>query len=136
MKKIFLFIGIAAFTSATAQQKDVLDIDKYILKQQQQKKKAAKKEIPVFSFKNKYDANQYFFSNNPDQTYTLTNGDKIMALSLDNMPRVVPDMKQFQIMPNSANCIVINNYYSPFKRSLPGVTPNGSVPFKMIADAK
>ena len=136
MKNIFLLIGIAAFTSAKAQQKDMLDIDKFIQKKQEEKKKASEKEIPVFSFNNNYDTNHYLFFNIPNQTYTLTNGDKVITLSLDNIPCVVPDMKQFQTMPNAGSEVVINNYYYPFKRNLPGIIPNGSVPFKMLAGTK
>lgn len=133
MKKIFLLVGIAAFSSSTAQQKELFDINKYIQKKQVEKKKAAEKEkLILHSFRTNYNTGNYYFSNKPDLTYTLSNGDRVITLLQDNMPCIVPDMKQFQTMPNGGNKVGINNYYR-WKRNMPGIIPNGSMPFRMIA---
>ena len=131
MKKIFLLFGVAAFSSATAQQNDLFDIQKHIQKKQAEGKKAAEKKLLLTTIKSFQNYNTY--SNNiANRSFLLPNGDKVVSLGQDNMPCVVPDMKQFQNMPNLANKEQFNFNYSP-QKVLPFQIPNGSIPFRMIA---
>lgn len=123
MKKIFLLFGIAVSISATAQQKDLFDIDKHIQKNQAEKLKIAGKEKNI--------AGQFPFSNNPRLNYTLSNGDRVVTLPFDNMPCIVPDISQFWAMPNPGKNILAYNFNVLPKR-LPGAIPNGAFPFKII----
>lgn len=125
MKKAFLFFGIAAFTSASAQQNDLFDIQQHLLKKSADNNKLVEKkniDLPVIY-------NPLHINNNPIDSYTLSNGDKVVISRLDNMPCVQPDMQQFQRMPNIA-------YQEKFNFStqqlLPGQIPNGSKPFSLI----
>ena len=125
MKKAFLFFGIAAFTSASAQQNDLFDIQQHLLKKSADNNKLVKKkniDLPFIY-------NPLQINNSPVDSYTLSNGDKVVILKLDNMPCVQPDMQQFQRMPNIA-------YQEKFNFStlqlLPGQIPNGSKPFSLI----
>ena len=90
MKKVFLLFGIAAFTTVSAQQNDLFDIQKHLLKKQAEENKRV--DLPtnkpfVYTPTN--------LNNNPAESYTLPNGDKVVISSLDNMPVVQPDMRQF-----------------------------------------
>ena len=125
MKKILLFFGIAAFMSASAQQNDLFDIQKHLLKKSADNNNLVKKkniDLPLIN-------NPLYINNNPVDSYTLSNGDKVVISRLDNMPCVQPDMQQFQRMPNIA-------YQEKFNFStqqlLPGQIPNGSKPFSLI----
>ena len=89
MKKAFLFFGIAAFTSASAQQNDLFDIQQHLLKKSADNNKLVKKkniDLPFIY-------NPLQINNSPVDSYTLSNGDKVVILKLDNMPCVQPDMQ-------------------------------------------
>lgn len=136
MKKIIFslcFVGFC-FATATAQQNELFEINKHIQKKQAEAKKSAERKKITTFFKNRNKANltMGLFSNKPEHTYTLPNGDRVIILSQDNMPCVVPDMKKFQTMPNAGTKAGLNNFYIP-RRSQPGIIPNGSMPFRMIA---
>ena len=131
MKKIFLLFGVAAFSSATAQHNDLFDINKHIQKKRTEGKKAAEKKLLLSSIKPFQHYNSYS-TNKANLSYVLPNGDKVVILGQDNMPCVVPDMRQFQHMPNLANKEQFNFNYSP-QKVLPFQIPNGSIPFRMIA---
>ena len=129
MKKVFLLFGIAAFSSASAQQNDLFDIQKHIQKKILKDKVKAKKNTQLV-FENCFAGPQvrklrpnYF----PD--FILPNGDRVITLPIDNMPCVQPDMRQFQTMPNVVYDTQFN--FSP-QRPKPGQIPNGSVPYRMI----
>jgi hypothetical protein len=132
MKKIFLLFGIAAFSSASAQQKDVFDINRHI-RGFLDKKTSPEKEIKPPVINN-------FISIVPYQqgmklSYVLQNGDKVFILPNSNMPCVVPDMRQFSIMPNRSN----PNEYFEFrlnKQNIPGNIPNAAPPFIIIPQVK
>ena len=132
MSKIFLLFGIAAFSSASAQQQDLFDIQKHIQKKQAEDKKAADKiklvPPPLASF-------EFYIpytTNIPGLSYTLPNGDKVVILGQDNMPCIVPDMNQFQTMPNIIWGIKNSHCYLLPPVRKPGQIPNGALPFKMI----
>jgi hypothetical protein len=103
MKKIFLFFGVAAFTSASAQQNDFFDVDKHL---QKKNKKLPVLSIPKtwnFSFPEFIQENFSVYPFNGSNNYTvLPHGNKIYSLSQDHMPCIVPDMKEWGIMPNLA----------------------------------
>ncbi len=129
MKKVLLLFGIAAFTTASAQQNDLFDIQKHLLKKQAEENKLIEnKSINLPSIK-PFIYNPPPFNNNPVDSYILPNGDKVVISSLDNMPCVQPDMRQFQRMPNLT-------YKEPFnfypQQILPGQIPNGSKSFSLI----
>ena len=60
MKKVFLLLGIAGFTTASAQQKDVFDINRYL------KKKNAEKSITIPKIKLGFQKPN-IFQRNPDK---------------------------------------------------------------------
>ncbi len=98
MKRIFLLLGIAGFTTASAQQKDLFDINSHL------KKKSADKLITVPKIKLGFQKPN-IFQRNPDKispgySYSLPNGDKVYSSPSYHMPVVVTDMKQFNKMPN------------------------------------
>ncbi|MBC7873626.1 MAG: hypothetical protein H7Y01_06510 [Ferruginibacter sp.] len=131
MKRIFLLFGIAAFSSASAQQNDLFDIQKHLQNKQARDNKADeiyKLQLPRFQKFNLYTPT---VSNKPDLTYLLPNGDKVITLSQDNMPCVVPDMKMFQAMPN-ISYDGDSPYASLPRTKLPGRIPNAATPFRMI----
>lgn len=97
MKKVFLLLGIAGFTTASAQQKDVFDINEYL------KKKNAEKSIIVPKIKLGFQKPNIFQRNpnkiSPGYFYSLPNGDKVYSSPSYHMPIIVPDMRQFNKMP-------------------------------------
>ena len=130
MRKVFLFIGLAAFTAASAQQNDLFDIQKYLLKKSDDNNKLFENKNIDMPFKKPFIYNPPPINNNPVETYTLSNGDKVVISSLYNMPVVQPDMRQFKIMPNLAYEGQFN--FSPHQ-VLPGQIPNGSKPYVLIS---
>lgn len=129
MKKIFLLFGIAAFSSASAQQNDLFDIQKQLQKKQAEDKKTVEKNTMLLPFKKPTTYGNLYSGKIPEEYYTLRNGDKVVTLSLDNMPCVQPDMRQFQNMPNLAYDKRFN--FAP-QRPEPGQIPNGSGYYRMI----
>lgn len=112
-KTIILTVALTGLSVyASAQQKDFFDIQKYL-----QHKSKSKKEIIK-----KIDRNSFIgsFSVAPAQTplnsgsisHSLPNGDKVVLLSIDNMPCVVTDMKKFQrfsFPENNSSIVFLNN---------------------------
>ena len=121
MKKVFLLLGIASFTTASAQQKDVFDINRYL------KKKNAEKSITIPKIKLGFQKPN-IFQRNPDKispgySYSLPNGDKVYSSPAYHMPIVIPDMRQFNNMPN---VVIVGR--RPDIVSLAKI-PNAAVPF-------
>jgi len=127
MKKVFLFFGIAAFSSASAQQKDVFDINRHIQEVLRNRNTSVR---GVETFK----TDQVFINSStgskPKLSQILPNSDKVYTLRQDNTPCVVPDMSQFN-MPNISNP---SEYFEslPFKQHLPGIIPNAVIPYQLI----
>ena len=119
MKKIFLIFGIAGFSAAAAQQRELFDIDNHLKK----KNSAKHSKPPIFPLKiqNAILPNTLTLYN----TYTLANGDKVYTSPAYNMPVIKPDMTPFSIMPNIGGSQQIPIV---LKRSNPGTIPNGSAP--------
>jgi hypothetical protein len=130
MKKVFLLFGIAVFSSASAQQKDLFDIGIHLQKKQAESKKAAEKKNMLLPPRNIFNLYIPYTANQSDLSYLLPNGDKVIILGQDNMPCVVPDMSQFQNMPNPS-FQRSNSSFVPFTKG-PGQIPNGALPFSMI----
>ncbi|MBL7723513.1 MAG: hypothetical protein JNK27_05155 [Chitinophagaceae bacterium] len=104
MKKIFLVFGVFALYSANAQQKDLFDIEKYLQKKATEnngikfrQQTFDKFKIPDSSPGTYPIINSYIgvFS------HKLPNNDRVYILPTDNMPCVVPDLKEFYVMPNA-----------------------------------
>ena len=131
MKKVFLLFGIAAFSSASAQQNDLFDIQKHLQKKNVEDKKSVEKNNITLPLNRPKTYSNIYLGNKPENYYTLPNGDKVVTISGYNMPCVQPDMLQFQTMPNIANNSPFNFNYSP-NRIQPGQIPNGSNPFRFI----
>ena len=111
MKKTILIFGLFGGFAATAQNKDIQDIQDLI--QNKQTKDRIKNEKPnVFS-------PLYFYGERTipyiDRTtpYILPNGDRVVYGSIDRMPIVQPDMRNFTAMPG------VNPWYE-----LPHTMPN------------
>jgi hypothetical protein len=130
MKKVFLLFGLAAFSSASAQQKDVFDIQKHLDKMVKDKKNPGAVARP--SEKNTYLINHGFFTYGSNLSPILPNGNKVYLLDPGNMPCVVPDMKQFTTMPNVSNP---NTYFESlaFRNDIPETMPNAVKPYRIIA---
>jgi hypothetical protein len=116
MKKLFfVLLSSFGFCILQAQEKAVPFDPKNYLEQ----KKANANPVQEWSFKNKVTDEQFkellapgFSITISGNTYNLPNGNKVITLSQDNMPCVVPDMKRFNMpvfkvevpttMPNAA----------------------------------
>ena len=130
MKKIFLLLGITSCYAAASQQKDVFDINRHIQELQrkniplQGKIKSPVPEIKYFSLNNIFTAPVGKYS------HSLSNGDKVYTLTIDNMPCVVPGITN-NIMPNIS---YPENYFeSPlFKNNTPGSIPNAVKSYRLI----
>ncbi len=124
MKKVFLVFGIAAFSSASAQQKDVFDIDRHL------QKLAIGKKLPGVNLQNPYILEFKQFP--PTHLYTLPNGDKVMTLPRYNMPYIVPGQTYLYFTPNLAEAtrpLLLRAY----QRKQPGAIPNpadGNIQFR------
>ncbi len=129
MKKVFLLFGLAAFSSASAQQKDVFDIQKHLEKMVKEKKNSGTVTNPFQ--KNNFLLHHLSRPQVWELSHILSNGDKVYTLSQDNMPCVVPDMRHYTNMPNISNS---NEYFETllFRQHLPGSIPNAVRPYKLI----
>ena len=114
MKMVFLLFGIAAFSGASAQQKDLFDIQKHLQKIQQENKKFVEKMKPAWK------EITYTGQLQQQRSYILSNGNKVIILPLDHMPCIVPDMKQFMI-PS------ISNQNADFQSPLPRQNVSGTI---------
>jgi hypothetical protein len=129
MKKVFLLFGMASFCSASAQQKDLFDIQKHLDNMIKDKKipggvfKPFNKPAPVTNYR--------YSPNVQKLSHILTNGDKVYILSLDNMPCLVPGFTQNR-MPNIADPDIY--FESPlFRNDSLGTMPNAVKPYRLMA---
>lgn len=99
MKKIMLIFGIAIFSSVSAQQRDLFDINAHLQKKSAAGKKAAKKLSIPLPFRHHVIITAPSLTRRNLRSYTLPNGDKVIIADLDNMPCVQPDMQRFRVMP-------------------------------------
>ncbi len=122
MKKVFLLLGIAGFSSLSAQQKDIFDINSYLKKKNADTIKLSYKNIPVSGFKKlvQLKPNNTLLNFN----FLLSNGNKVYSSPAYNMPIVIPDMQSFTIMPN-LKTVQDTNYISHNKKEA-GKIPNGA----------
>lgn len=126
MKKIFLLIGVAAFTSAAAQQKDVFDIQQHLQKKKTDANEAIKQKNLLLPFLQPKPGSETALPKSGD-TYILSNGD-IVIYGNGSMPWIKPDMRQFQIMPDAAKSELISGLLSPGNKF--GQIPNGAIPYR------
>jgi len=127
MKMIFLLLGVAGFTAASAQDKDLFDIQKHLQKKQGENNKILEKR----NFPKPPSKIAPFTRLRARHSHILPNGDKLMLLTQDNMPCIVPDMKQF-LMPNISNP---EDYFRslPLITKRPGSIPNAIDPHRIIS---
>ncbi len=121
MKKITLILGVLGFYTASAQDNDFLNLQKRL------KENYIRKQItppPVF---------RHNVSNLPQArlSQVLPNGNKVYSLPQDNMPDVVPDMSQFN-MVNAAKTPGNSNSNLLSQETMPNaVTPYPIIPSKI-----
>lgn len=119
MKKIFLFLGIAAFTGASAQNKDLFDINKYLEKKGNlTNRKGSLTQNLNTTFKVEI--------NKPVKVFTLPNGDRVLISPKYNMPVVIPGNSYVYNMPTR----FVPSYRDSLSK-LPGRIPNGSTELKI-----
>jgi hypothetical protein len=121
MKKIFLVFGIAAFSAAAAQEKELFDIKDHL-------QKKASKQTDRFPLA----LDPGFGSPKPHTTYSpsmrsylLPDNSRITGIG--NMPCIKPDMRQFKTMPNPG----LGNFTThknSLQHSRPGNIPNAAIP--------
>lgn len=132
MKRLTLFLTVTSFTiAASAQQDDFFDIQKHLQKKRKENKPAIQPLLAKPLLQNKATAFQLInWYNQRKLSHLLENGDKIYLLSQDNMPCIIPDMKQFNT-PNVSKRH--SNFYIPFlpKNTL-GAIPNAASQHKII----
>ena len=133
MKKVFLLFGIAAFSSASAQQKDLFDIQKHLQKKLTENKKAPEKKIIPLPYLRGANLVNSYANRIPETSYRLSNGDLVIS-GPGIMPCIKPDMSLFQTMPNAASGAKVwsFNYYP--QRARPGQIPNGAAPGQLHFD--
>src|SRR5579885_1400331 len=98
MKKIFLITGLAAFSIASAQQKDLFDIQKYLQKKQAKEKLQKMMDRFIPSNPSNLPPPAIHLSSYPPQaklSQTLSNGNKVYLLPMDNMPCIVPAKNEY-----------------------------------------
>lgn len=127
MRKIFFVSGVFALCSANAQQKDLFDIEKHLQKKTTEKTRLKPgQETPRKFMRPDSSPGSYSIINSDKGTfsYKLPNNDRVYILPTDNMPCIVPDMKEYDVMPNagSNSNILLQN---PI-----GQIPNPAKPFK------
>lgn len=125
MKNIFLAVSIFSFLFVSAQQNDVLDIQKQIQKRSEEDWKEKKKE-ELLSFRNwRYTPPKYRESlPQAKLSHTLPNGSKVYLLPQDNMPCLVPNMDHYG-MPNVS-----------IQKDFAIKIPNAVTPYNIIPDEK
>jgi len=89
MRKIFLILGLAGFTSVYGQQKEVPDINKYLEKKLG--RKSVNNQTPTLVYK----ASPYQLL----LKQVLPNGDKVLASPIYNMPVIKPGNNFIYNMP-------------------------------------
>jgi hypothetical protein len=123
MKRIFLILAVSGYYAASAQQKDILDIQQYLEKKNKKLQTDFKKYLaPPVSFT----ASGTFILPKADKSYLLPNGDKVVYGN-GTMPVVTTDLDQFQVMPNMKKDNEL--HLLPFPR-LPEMIPNYIYPLK------
>lgn len=131
MKKVFLIFSIVAFSSASAQRKELFDIQKHIEKKQLDGKKAAQKNkfsLPAFK---KFQFTRPIKTSPSLLSYSLPNGD-VVIYGNGTMPCIKPGLSQFQNMPNLSSKGQFNFNFSPHKAQ-PGQIPNASAKNWLVA---
>ena len=98
MKYLFLIAGILVSGFVSAQNDEVYYLQKQLKKLQQKKINPLYKHQPLAALLPQKDK----LLSKKDVAYTLPNGNKVSALYQDNMPCIVPDMRQFN-MPNAGS---------------------------------
>ena len=130
MKKITLFLTVTCFAvAASAQQNDFFDIQKHL-----QKKR--KENMPVINpllvkplFQNQVNLfHSVNVNNQRNFSHTLSNGDKVYLLAQDNMPCIIPDMREF--MRPYTTGLIKNPAFSPNNNI--GKIPNAAIPQRTI----
>ena len=129
MKKLTILAAALTGLSVvvSAQQNDFFDVQKYLQKMHKENKKPQKLTLIKPSFENLFINPELPQPNIRKFSFTLPNGDKVYTLGQDNMPCIVPDIKQFYCMPNLFNY----DQYSqtiPFPKNAPGSIPNAALP--------
>lgn len=135
MKKIFLLAGIAVFSFASAQHNDFFDIQKQLQKKQAEEKLQKMKDRFITANPSNPTIR---LSQNPPQAklvQTLSNGNKVYLLPLDNMLCTVPDKDQYaDNMLQAPKKFELFDKLQRNNKQQPGAIPNPAYPWKIIPD--
>jgi hypothetical protein len=133
MKKITLFLTITGFTvTASAQQNDFFDVQKYLQKKRKETKQVIKPLLTKPSLQNQFTFIQSVNPNNQKKlSHTLSNGDKVYLLSQDNMPCIIPDISKLNFTDISNLTMFPNTFILPDNQpgSIPNVANPGRITF-------
>lgn len=127
MKKIFLVFGVFSLYSANAQLKDLFDIEKHLQKKTSENNGIKLRQHTPYSFKiPDLSPVTYPIINSYKGVFShkLPNNDNVYILPTDNMPCIVPDMKEYILMPNP-----VSNSNILLQDSI-GRIPNPAKPFE------
>jgi hypothetical protein len=137
MKKLLVIAGLAAFSFASAQQKDFFDIQKYLQKKQAEEKLQKMKDRFIPSNPKKPIIHLSQDLPQAKLSQTLPNGNKVYVLPLDNMPCIVSDKDQYA--DNMLQAPKKFELFDKLQRNIrqqPGAIPNPAYPWKIIPDDK
>jgi hypothetical protein len=95
MKKFFLAAAIVSFCSVAAQENNFFNAEEYL-----KKKKVSPLPNDPITQKQKETFVLPLVSPQAKYSYTLANGSKVYLLPQDNMPCVVPNRAEHDVMPN------------------------------------
>lgn len=101
MKKTFLVFAVMTGLTAAGQNKDLLDIQK-LIKERQAKEKNVTERIDLVS-----PLLPTGITGIQREAYLLPNGDRVIYGNIDGMPIVQPDMRIFNLMPNTGSNIIL-----------------------------
>jgi hypothetical protein len=137
MKKLLVIAGLAAFSFASAQQKDFFDIQKYLQKKQAEEKLQKMKDRFIPSNPKKPIIHLSQDLPQAKLSQTLPNGNKVYVLPLDNMPCIVSDKDQYaDNMLQAPKKFELFDKLQRNNRQQPGAIPNPAYPWKIIPDDK
>jgi hypothetical protein len=135
MKKLLVIAGLAAFSFASAQQKDFFDIQKYLQKKQAEEKLQKMKDRFIPSNPKKPIIHLSQDLPQAKLSQTLPNGNKVYVLPLDNMPCIVSDKDQYaDNMLQAPKKFELFDKLQRNNRQQPGAIPNPAYPWKIIPD--
>jgi hypothetical protein len=135
MKKIFFFVSIIAFSFASAQQNDFFDIQKHLQKKLAEEKLQKMKDRFIPANPQNPTIHLILYPPQAKLSQTLSNGNKVYLLPMDNMPCIVPDKDRYaDNMFQTPKKFELFDKLQRNNRQQPGAIPNPVYPLKIIPD--